>query len=124
MECININILGLSETKWPGTKKFISNDHHVFCSRGEENTKQTYGVTFAVHEQLANKVTSFTPISEQIALLQLAGNKINLNMLQVFTPTVDKDVQEIESFYNQPRALPGGQKEQVPPRNSKKLFKC
>ncbi|XP_067130454.1 craniofacial development protein 2-like [Centruroides vittatus] len=100
-EIKRINILGLSETKWPGTKKFTSKDHHVFCSGGEENTKQMYGVAFAVHKQLANKVTSFTPISELIALLQLAGNKINLNLLQVYAPTADKDDQEIELFYDQ-----------------------
>lgn len=101
MDQLKINIIALSETKWPGTKKIISSEHHIFCSGGEENTKQTCGVVFIVHKKLANKVTNFTSVSERIALLQLAGNKVNVNILQVYAPTADKQDHEIESFYEQ-----------------------
>lgn len=52
MDRLKINIIGLSETKWPGTKKFISSEHHIFCSGGEENTP------FIVHKKLANEVNN------------------------------------------------------------------
>lgn len=34
-------------------------------------------------------------------LLQLYGNPVNVNIIQVYAPTADKSEQEVEEFYGQ-----------------------
>jgi len=105
MERLNINVLGLSETKWPGTKTFESNNHIIFCSGGEDNKPQTYGTAIIIPKYLKNSVLNFIPFSERMAMIQLAGDKVNFNIIQVYAPTASKSDQEIEDFYSQLKQL-------------------
>ena len=41
------------------------------------------------------------PYTDRVMLVQIKTNNCTLNLIQVYAPTVDKDEDEIEEFYNQ-----------------------
>ena len=112
MERLNIIILGLSETKRPGTKTFKTNNYIVFGSGGENNKLQTYGTIIVIPKYLMNSVLNFIPFSERMAMIQLAGDKININIIEVYAPTASGSDQEVESFYHQLKQLQAYTKKQ------------
>lgn len=50
-------------------------------------------------EQYSGGGSQFHPLSERIILLQLESRAVNLNVIQVYAPTQDKDQEEIQQFY-------------------------
>ena len=105
MNRLNIKILGISETKWPGVKQFDSEDHLVLCFGAEDNKPQTYGTAFIIHKDLAKYSIHFTPFSERLAMIQLAEQHINLNIIRAYAPTAEKSDDETEVFYHQMKQL-------------------
>lgn len=58
-------------------------------------------VAVILEESLALAVRNFLPLSEQVMLLQLRGNPLNINIIQVYAPTANKEHQEVKKFYEQ-----------------------
>ena len=50
MAKVNINILGISELKWTGMGKFISDDHYIYYC-GQESLRRN-GVAFLVNKKV------------------------------------------------------------------------
>lgn len=44
-------------------------------------------------------VTNFVPRSEKIAIIQVSGNPVNINLVQIYAPTSDADDDKIKVFY-------------------------
>ena len=105
MDRLNIKILGISETKWPVVKQFVSEDHLVLCSGAEDNKPQIYGTAFIIHKDPAKYSIHFTLFSERLAMIQLAGQHINLNVILAFAPTAEKSDDETEVFHHQLKQL-------------------
>lgn len=98
MERLNIDILGISEVRWPDSGKCIREDVVMFYS-GSNAKGHPNGVAVVIKKELAKKVTNFVPLSDRCILLQIKGNPININIVQVYAPTADKSDSEIEKFY-------------------------
>ena len=54
MARVNINILGISELKWTGMGKFISDDHYIYYY-GQESLRRN-GVVLIVNRRVRNAV--------------------------------------------------------------------
>jgi len=54
MARVNINILGISELKWIGMGKFISDDHYTYYC-GQESLKRN-GIALIVKKRVQNAV--------------------------------------------------------------------
>lgn len=100
MKRTGIQILGLSEVRWPGTGKIEIDDHVIYFSGGENNYPQQYGVAFIIQKNIDKSIENFTPHSERIALIQLKSKNTTINLVQVHAPTADKEQNEIEEFYD------------------------
>lgn len=102
MKRMNIEILGACEVRWPGSGTLRSDRYTVFFS-GAPNNAHKNGVAVILEDRLAQAVKGFIPFSERVMLLQLHGStaNININLIQVYAPTADKDEHEIELFYEQ-----------------------
>lgn len=100
MERLKINILGISEMRWPGSNFCDINEHRVYYS-GTTNGKYEYGVGIIMKKTIAKHVTNFIPISERIMLLQVRATPANLNLIQVYAPTCQHGEDEVEEFYSQ-----------------------
>lgn len=81
MDRLEIDIMGISEMRWPGNGQCSIENHKVYYSGNEEN-QHIHGVRFIVSCKMQKYVINFVPISERIAVIQLSGNPVNINLVQ------------------------------------------
>lgn len=98
MDRLKIDILGISEMRWPNSGKCEIRDHTVHYS-GIKDGKHQHGVGVIVNKKISKFVKNFVPISERVLLLQIDCAPMSVNVVQVYAPTADSSDEEIESFY-------------------------
>lgn len=101
MERLNIDILGISETRWPSSGKCQIGKHHMIYYSGSNDTQHRNGVAVMVRKNLTKAIVNFVPFSERVMLLQIETKYRKMNIVQVYAPTADKDDEEVEQFYEQ-----------------------
>ena len=58
MARVNVNILGISEQKWPGMGEFNSDDHYIYYY-GQESLRRN-GVAIMVNKRVRNAISKTT----------------------------------------------------------------
>lgn len=106
MERLDLNILGISEMRWPHAGTTKVNNKTVYYS-GNNNKNHWNGVGIIVNETIQKSVINFIPYTDRMLLLQLQGHPITVNVIQTYAPTADKPEAEIETFYKDLRELLG-----------------
>lgn len=97
---LKIDILGLSEVRWPGSGQQITKTGTIYYS-GRDDSKHEYGVAIIVSPQIAKSVLTFIPINERMMLLRLRTSHRIMNIIQVYAPTNQKpEDDEVVKFYN------------------------
>lgn len=100
MTRLKIPILGVCETKWPGSNILRSNGYIIYHS-GKAEGPRSNGVAIIVKEEIRNCVQNFVPFNDRIMMIQLKSKLNIINLIQVYAPTADKPDEEIEQFYSQ-----------------------
>ena len=98
MERMNLSILGISEMKWKGRGYFQSEGYRVFFS-GHDTTRKN-GVAFLCNKKICKSVLGYNPISDRIISIGLQGKPVNITIVQIYTPKLDAEDDEIDEFYN------------------------
>lgn len=65
---LRIDMMGISEMRWPGNGQCIVDNHKVYHS-GDKNNKHTHGVGLIVSRRLQDHIINFTPVSESTIIL-------------------------------------------------------
>lgn len=99
MERMNIDILGLSEVRWPGSGKQRTQKGYIYYSGGSNN-EHRHGTAVILTDKIAESVVDFVPVNERIIFIKMKTTHRDLNVIQIYAPTNDKTEQEIEEFYN------------------------
>lgn len=71
MQRLKLNILGISETRWPGHGQTPTNGGMLYFSENDDDKYHRHGVTVAVSREVMASVTNFVPVSDRVMLLQL-----------------------------------------------------
>ncbi|XP_060521344.1 craniofacial development protein 2-like [Cylas formicarius] len=100
MDRMKIEILGVCEVRWPGSG-MVKSGGKVFYYSGDNANRNQHGVGILMNKNLQKSMKCFVPISERVALVQILGKPLNINIIQVYAPTADKPEQEVEDFYKQ-----------------------
>ncbi|XP_050497514.1 craniofacial development protein 2-like [Diabrotica virgifera virgifera] len=100
MQRLNIDILGISDTRWSSSGSFATNNGMIYFS-GNNDPHHRYGVAIVVSKKMMQSVINFTPVSDRVIFLQLHTKTVNLNIIQVYAPTAEKSDEEVEEFYKQ-----------------------
>uniref|UniRef100_A0A8D8SH15 Craniofacial development protein 2 n=1 Tax=Cacopsylla melanoneura TaxID=428564 RepID=A0A8D8SH15_9HEMI len=100
MKRMHIEIMGISEMRWPNSGEMQVENHKIYYS-GKNDGVHEYGVGVIVSPTVAKCVTNFTPVSERIMLLQIQASPINISILQVYAPTADKEEEEVVELYQE-----------------------
>lgn len=104
MKRMNINILGVSETRWPGSNQINIDDYTMYYS-GNDEPHHYNGVAIIMDKGSNRAVKNFVPISDRVALLQVKSSPRDINIIQVYAPTKDKPEAEILQFYSDIKLL-------------------
>lgn len=113
MKRLEIDILGISEMRWPGTGQCEIGEHQIFYS-GEDSTNHRNGVGIIINSKIRKAVLGFIPISDRVAILKINTSPCKLNIVQVYAPTSESDEEDVEHFYSDIRkALKQTRKEET-----------
>lgn len=88
-ERYNIDILGLSETRWNQSGEFItgSGDTLLYSGHENENSPHTAGVAFLLSRAAKRSLISWQPISERLITARFKCKARNVTIIQCYAPT-------------------------------------
>ncbi|KAK5639471.1 hypothetical protein RI129_011963 [Pyrocoelia pectoralis] len=96
MECYKLDIIAVQETKQRGTGIAEVEKTIFFKSGGRD---RMLGTGFLVGDRLKRKVINFNPITERLCSIRLKGEKRNISIINVHAPSVEKEDDEKERYY-------------------------
>ena len=94
---MNINILGISELKWTGMGKVISDDHYIYYY-GQEFLRRN-GVAITVNKRVQNAVLGCNFKNDRMNSVHFQGKPCNITVTQVYAPPSNAEEAEVEQFY-------------------------
>lgn len=100
MSRLKIDVLGVSETHWPSSGQCDTLKYKVYYS-GNNTAHHRNGTAIIVAPHINSAVKSCTPHSDRMMLLQIQATPVDINIIQIYAPTADKDEATIEEFYEQ-----------------------
>ena len=92
-----VNILGISELKWNGTGEFNSHDHYIYY--GVQETLRRNGVSIMDNKSVQNAVAGCNLKNYRMISARFEGKPFNITGIQVYAPTSNDEVAEVEWFY-------------------------
>ena len=96
MRRLHVNIMGVSEARWTGSGKLISDSMTIIYSGGE---KHEGGVAMILDEEISKCVKAYWSVSSRVLLVKIQAKPFDLNVIQVYAPTGDHTEDEVEEFY-------------------------
>lgn len=96
MTRLKVDILGISEARWTGKGKCLTENGVFYYSGGDQHQN---GVGIFVNKKVDKAVMGVWPVTERIIMLKIQGKPINMNIIQVYAPTADSSEEDIEDFY-------------------------
>ncbi|XP_030765261.1 craniofacial development protein 2-like [Sitophilus oryzae] len=97
---LNVDILGISETRWTDSGVCVRNGTTFYYS-GNSDPNHRNGVGFIVRNNIKKSVRNVVGFSGRIILLQMNASPTNINLIQIYAPTADKQDEEAEELYGQ-----------------------
>ena len=96
MNRLQLNILGICETRWTDAGSFRSDKFTSIYSGGMKHEK---GVGILIDKNVSKSVLGYWAISDRILLVKLKGHPFNISIIQVYAPTAECDEEEINQVY-------------------------
>ena len=98
MSGMKVNTLGISEVRWKGAGEFELDGYKVICPGGDKHEK---GVGIILDPDTKKPVKGIWKYSDRILLVTLSGKPFDIAILQVYSPTLEYQDEDIELFYEQ-----------------------
>lgn len=95
-ERLNLDILGMSETRLTGHGKIKRDRYELIYSGGEDHER---GVGILMKKELSVAIEEIIPISDRVLLVKIDTTPKAMNLIQVYAPTCDADDDAVEGFY-------------------------
>ena len=92
-----IDILGISELKWTGMGGFNSDEHYIYY-RGQESLRRN-GVAIIFNKRVRNAVLGCNLKNDSMISVRFQGKPFNITVIQVYAPTSNAEVAQVERFY-------------------------
>ena len=95
MARVNIDILGISELKWPGMGEFNSDAHYIYCC-GQESLRRS-GVAIVVNKRVQNAVLGCNLKNDRMLSVRFQGKPFNITVIQVYALTSNAEEAKLTS---------------------------
>lgn len=102
-ERLNVDIIGLSETKRNGIGETLDKNGNLLLYSGmpSEDDRHMRGVGIYIRKIFAKSLLSWKAISERIIIARFKSKYKNMTLVQCYAPTEDSDITYKENFYSQ-----------------------
>ena len=101
MRRYNLHILGISESRWTGSGRLITDDKETVLYSGREDNHHSEGVALILKKGMENKLLEWKPINSRLLTARFKGRHNNLTILQCYAPTNDSEDNTKDAFYEQ-----------------------
>ncbi|PNF20185.1 hypothetical protein B7P43_G16811 [Cryptotermes secundus] len=98
MQGNDVSGLGVIEVRWKGQGEMISGDYTVHYSGGELDER---GVAIVVHKSVVRRVVKKIVCNDRIIALKLKAEQVDILIMQVYMPTSDYEIDEMEKCMTQ-----------------------
>ena len=89
MARVNIDILGISKLRWPGTGEFNSDVHYIYYC-GHESLRRN-GVAIMVNKRVRNAVPGGNLKNDRMISVCFQGKPFNMTVIQACAPTSNSE---------------------------------
>jgi hypothetical protein len=96
MNCMDIDILGISEMKWIGSGYFRSANNTVLYSG--HNTHKENGMGMITTNQMSQSLIGYKTVNDTIIYTRMKAHPVNITCVQVYSPTTSAETADIEEF--------------------------
>ena len=90
---LNLDILGLSETRWSGIGRCKRKCYEFLYSGGEKREK---GVGVLLSSEVTKCLAGYVSISDRVSLVKVKAKPVNLNVIKAYAPTSTHSDAEVE----------------------------
>ena len=94
-----MDIMGISEMRWPGNGKLISDGKTVLYSGYED--RHIRGMGLMLNKEAAQALIGWKPVSERIITARFQSTHVKATVIQVYAPTEDTEECDKDAFYHQ-----------------------
>ena len=100
-----LQIMGISESRWCGSGKFILSTGETIVYSGRDDDFHQHGVAIMLNKDAAKALINWTPIDERIIRARFHSRYVKLTMIHVYAPTNDTDEEVKDHFYEKLQAV-------------------
>ncbi|KAK1804744.1 hypothetical protein P4O66_003596 [Electrophorus voltai] len=93
----NLDILDISEMRWTGSGKIISDGKSVLYSGHEEH--HIHGVGLVLSKKASCALLGWKPVNDRIITARFQSRHAKTSIIQVYAPTEDSDDDQKDPFY-------------------------
>jgi exonuclease III len=107
MKNYDVNIVGLSETRWNGAGQITLSEETkiLFSGNLEEDANKERGVAFMLNERAAKALIEWESTSDRIMWSRFRAKFRNITVINVYAPTNSKETEAKDIFYEQIQAI-------------------
>ena len=99
MRRLHLDILGISEVRWPGVGCVRNPTGEVFIYSGGKNAERGVGVMLSRY--INEHLIGFWAVSDRVLLVKIRGAPFDVCIIQVYAPTSEHDEEEVDKFYEE-----------------------
>ena len=94
-----LQIMGISESRWCGSGKFILTTGETIVYSGRDDEVHQHGVAIMLNKDAAKALINWTPIDERIIRARFHSRYVKLTLIHVYASTNDTDEEVKDHFY-------------------------
>ena len=98
VERMNIDIMGICETRWKESGSYSTGEYQFFFSGGDHHTN---GTGLLLKKTVARSVIGFWPLSDRVMMIKIQATPFNINLIQTYMPTSEHQDEEVECIYEE-----------------------
>ena len=95
-----LDVLGISECRWRGSRKSKLNTGEVIIYSGEENIHQG-GVAIMMSQEAARCLMEWTPENSRVIRARFYSKYRKLTLIHAYSPSNDASIESKDDFYEQ-----------------------
>lgn len=93
------DVLGLAEVRRRGENCIHLKSGNIFYHVGNTESKWVWGTGFLINKKWKNNIKMFKSNTDRIVQVLLSQGSSNIRIIQVYAPTSDSTIEDLESFY-------------------------